>query len=305
MRRTCLNQIYELAKKDKRIVFFGSDLGAGTLEQFKQEMPERFFMEGIAEANIIGMMSGLAMNDKIPYLNAIAVFLTRRCYEQILLDACMQNLKIRLVGNGGGLVYAPLGPTHLAFDDIALMRAIPNMTIVAPCDAEEMKRLMPQTVDYDGPMYIRLAKGGDPIVSRPENPFEIGRAIYMCEGDDALIVTTGITLKEGLQAVNMLKQEGQSAGVLHMHTIKPLDTAMLLKRAEKVKVVVTVEEHYECGGLGSAVAEVLAEADFSVRFKRLAIPAVYPNLYGSQDLQMEHYGIMASGIASKVMSLIK
>ena len=131
MRKTCLNEIYKLAKQDKRVIFFGSDIASGTLAQFQKEMPDRYFMEGVSEANIIGLMSGLAMNGKIPYLNTIAVFSTRRCYEQILLDAAMHNLKIRIVGSGGGLVYAPLGPTHLAFEDISLMRIIPNMTIIA------------------------------------------------------------------------------------------------------------------------------------------------------------------------------
>ncbi len=228
MRKTCLEEIYKLAKQDKRVIFFGSDIAAGTLAQFQKEMPERYFMEGVCESSIIGMMAGLAMNGKIPYLNTIAVFLTRRCYEQILLDAAMHNLKIRLIGSGGGLVYAPLGSTHLAFEDIALMRAMPNMTVVAPCDAEEMKRLMPQTLDYNGPIYIRLAKGGDPIVSSPDKPFKIGKAILMREGKDALLVTTGITLKIALDAVLMLEKKNISASVLHIHTIKPIDRKAIL-----------------------------------------------------------------------------
>ncbi len=306
MRKACMNEIYALAKKDKRVLFFGSDLGSGTLSEFKREMPERFFMEGIAEANIIGVMSGLAMNGKVPYLNAIAVFLTRRCYEQVLLDAGMQNLKIRLIGSGGGLVYAPLGPTHIAFDDIALMRAVPNMTVVAPCDAEEMKRLMPRTLQYDGPIYIRLAKGGDPVVSSPEKPFVIGKAIPMREGKDALIVTTGIMLKSALDASYALKEKGIGAAVLHMHTIKPIDAETLLKKASGAKAVVTVEEHSAVGGLGCAVAELILEAGLgSKKFKKLAIPDTYPNLYGSQELLLEHYGLKGAGITRAVMELLR
>lgn len=175
MRRTCLNEIYELAKNDPRIVFVGSDLGVGTLKQFKEEMPERFIMEGVSEAHVIGLASGLALEGKIVYVNTISTFLTRRCFEQVVLDVCLHNLKIRLIGNGGGLVYAPLGPTHLAIEDLSIMRAVPNMTIVAPADSNEMRRLMPLTVDYPGPMYIRLAKGSDPIVSRDDLPFPSAR----------------------------------------------------------------------------------------------------------------------------------
>jgi len=307
VRKTCLEEIYKLAKKDKRVLFFGSDLGAGTLEQFKKEMPDRYFMEGISEANIIGMISGLAMNGKIPYLNGIAVFLTRRCHEQVLLDAAMNNLKIRLIGNGGGFVYAPLGSTHIAFEDIAIMRAIPNMTIIAPCDADEMRRLIPQTLEYNGPIYIRLAKGGDPIVSSPENPFEIGKAIKMKEGKDILIITTGITLKLALDASNILKDNGIDSGVLHIHTVKPIDKEAIIEEANKVKVIVTVEEHTITGGLGSAVAEVISCANFSEskRFSMIGLPDIFPEKYGSQNSLMEFYGITTDNIVSKAISLFK
>ena len=132
MRKTSLDTVYEMARNDPRVVFIGSDLGAGTLDQFKEEMPERFFMEGVTEQNIIGMAAGLAMEGYIPYVNTIATFITRRCFEQVAVDLCLHNLPVRLIGNGGGLVYAPLGPTHLAVEDMAIMRSLPNMTVVAP-----------------------------------------------------------------------------------------------------------------------------------------------------------------------------
>ena len=170
MRQMCLNMVYELAKVDDRVFFIGSDLGEGTLNQFKEEIPERFFMEGVSEANIVGMATGLALEGKIPYVNTIATFITRRCFEQIVLDACLHEANVRLIGNGGGLVYAPLGPTHLAIEDLAILRSVPNMTIVAPADADEMKRFMPESLEYPGPIYIRLAKGYDPIVTNDKIP---------------------------------------------------------------------------------------------------------------------------------------
>ena len=305
MRQACLNMVYDLAKEDERVFFIGSDLGVGTLDKFKEDLPERFFMEGVSEANIIGMAAGLAMEGKIPYVNTIATFLTRRCFEQIVLDLCLHDVNVRLIGNGGGMVYAPLGPTHLATDDIAILRAVPNMTIVAPADADEMNRLMPLTLNHQGPIYIRLAKGYDPIVTNDDVPFQIGKTILMRKGSDALIVTTGITLRRGLEAAAALSEQGVETGVLHVHTIKPLDTEAILDHMAGVPVIVAVEEHTIIGGLGSAIAEIIAESEFqpAKRFKRIGIPDVFPDQYGSQDSLMERYSITATDLVSTVKSL--
>lgn len=307
MRQTCLNLIYELAKKDNRIFFIGSDLGQGTLKKYKEEMPERFFMEGINEANIIGMAAGLALEGKIVYFNTIATFITRRCFEQIVLDLCLHKANVRLIGSGGGFVYAPLGPTHDAIEDIAIMRSIPNMTVIAPADADEMKRLMPLTVDYQGPIYIRLAKGNDPIVTSDNVPFEIGKAILIRDGSNVLIITTGITLKTALDAASTLEKEGIETAVLHIPTIKPLDKENIVKYASKVPAIITIEEHTLIGGLGSAVAEVIAETRFSStkRFKRIAIPDVFPEGYGSQASLMEKYFITTEHLLTEIKNLIK
>lgn len=185
------------------------------------------------------------------------------------------------------------------------MRAIPNMAVVAPCDAEEMKRLMALTLDHQGPMYIRFGKGFDPVVSRPELGFSIGKAIVLEEGPDALIVTTGITLKTALDALPLLEKQGLKATVMHCHTIKPLDIEAVRRHAAKVPVVVTVEEHTIVGGLGSAVAEILAETDFDgpKRFRRIGIPDAFADKYGSQASLMARYGITAEGVAAAVTEL--
>lgn len=305
MRRTCLDLVYELARNDRRIFFIGSDLGVDTLKQFKTEMPDRYLMEGVSEANIIGMAAGLALEGKIVYVNTIATFITRRCFEQVALDLCLHKVKVRLIGSGGGLVYAPLGPTHLAIEDIAILRALPGMSIVAPADADEMRRLMPLTVDHPGPMYIRLAKGGDPIVTDNRVPFEIGKAIVMREGADALIVSTGVLLRRALEASDALLGKGVKAAVLHVPTVKPLDIDAIVRMASQVPVIVTAEEHSTIGGLGSAVAEVLSEANFSSpkRFKRIGIPDVFPDRYGSQDSLLARYDITAQSISRTVEEL--
>jgi transketolase len=306
MRKTCLDSVYEIAKTDPRVFFIGSDLGIGTLKQFKAEMPERYFMEGVSEANLIGMSAGLALEGKIVYACTIATFLTRRCFEQVCLDLCLHNVRVRLIGNGGGLVYAPLGPTHLATEDIAIFRALPHMTILAPADATEMKRMMPHTVDHPGPIYIRLGKGGDPIVTRDE-PFAIGKVFPMREGKDAVIVSTGVMLKRALDAGETLKAKGIEVSILHCPTVKPLDEAVIKNYASRVPVIVTVEEHTVVGGLGSAVAEIISEADFPApkRFRRIGIPDVFPDQYGSQDSLLARYDITSDRIVQTVETLAR
>ena len=306
MRKAALETVHDLARSDPRVVFVGSDLTAGTLKEMKQELPDRFYMEGVSEAHIIGMSAGLALSGKVVYVNTIATFLTRRCLEQLVDDLCLHSVKVRLIANGGGLVYAPLGPTHLAIEDIALLRAIPNMAVVVPCDAQEMRRLITQTVDWPTPIYFRVAKGGEPIVSRADLPCTIGKAIRLREGEDLLLITTGVTLHEALRAAETLDRRGVATGILHVHTIKPLDGADILKAAAGVPAIITVEEHTICGGLGSAVAEILAEADFAgaKRFRRCGIPDVFPDKYGSQSDHMAQFGIDAAGIVRVAEELV-
>ena len=306
MRKACLKQVYELARTDDRIFFIGSDLGAGTLDEFRKNIPGRFFMEGIAEANVIGMAAGLALEGKIVYVNTIATFLTRRCLEQLIVDVALHRLKVRLIGNGGGLVYAPLGPTHQAIDDIAILRGVPGFAVIAPADANEMNRLMPLTVDYPGPIYIRLAKGFDPIVTTPHRSWAIGRAIPYRRGDDALIVTTGIGLRIALEAAAELDAIHIGTAVLHVPTIKPFDAAATLDMARGKKVVVTVEEHTITGGLGSAVAESLLEGGVAPAnlFKRIGVPDCFAEHYGSQAALMASFGIDRTTIVSTIAGAI-
>jgi transketolase len=302
MRNTCLNMVYELAKEDKRAIFIGSDLSPGLLAGMKRDMPERYYMEGVTEANVVGMAAGLAMEGYVPYVNTIATFITRRCYEQVAVDLCLHDLPVRLIGNGGGLVYAPLGPTHLAIEDLAIMRALPNMTVVAVSDAEEMKRFMRCSLDWPGPIYIRLAKGGDTVVSRPENGFAIGRAIPMRRARSSApvaLMATGVMTTNCLAAAELLEGQGIDASVLHVHTVKPLDEATVLEHAADARLVVTVEEGVAIGGFGSAVADLLMErrAGSMPRVLRLALPDAFPHKYGSQNDLFELYGLMPDQIA--------
>ena len=303
MRKTALECVHKLAQHDKRVLFIGSDLGHGVLEKMKNELPDQFFMEGVSEQYIIGMAAGLAMEGFIPYVNTIATFLTRRCYEQVAVDLCMHDLPVRLIANGGGGVYAPLGPTHLAIEDIAIMRALPNMAVVAPCDADEMNRLMMSTLEWPHPIYIRLAKGGDRVVSAEQNGFELGKSIKMKTGTDGMFITTGVMTQLALETAEILKGDGVDVGVLHVHTIKPFDVSGVISSIENVKAVVTVEEHIVNGGLGSAVLESCSELrpELLPKISRIGIPDKFATEYGSQGSLLKHWGITADNLVAAMM----
>jgi transketolase len=310
MRQTCLNMVYDLAKRDKRVLFIGSDLSPGLLGDMKKEMPERWYMEGITEANVIGMAAGFAMEGYIPYVNTIATFITRRCYEQVAVDLCLHELPVRLIGNGGGLVYAPLGPTHLAIEDIAIMRALPNMTVTAVCDAKEMVRLMNCTLDWPNPIYIRLAKGGDPVISRDENGFAIGKAIPMRRARSRrsiVLLATGVMTTNCLAAADLLAKDGHDVSVVHFHTVKPLDEEAVLEFARDAELVATVEEGTMIGGFGSAVTDVLVEKLGSSlpALVRIGLPDAFPNKYGLQEELFEVYGLAPVQIAARVSKSLK
>ena len=303
MRKTALECVHRLAQHDKRVLFIGSDLGHGVLEKMKNELPDQFFMEGVSEQYIIGMAAGLAMEGFIPYVNTIATFLTRRCYEQVAVDLCIHDLPVRLIANGGGGVYAPLGPTHLAIEDIAIMRALPNMAVVVPCDADEMNRLMMSTLEWPHPIYIRLAKGGDRVVSAEQNGFELGKSIKMKDGVDGLFITTGVMTQLALETAEILKAKGVDVGVLHVHTIKPFDVSGVVSAVESVKAVVTVEEHIVNGGLGSAVLESCSELhpELLPKISRIGIPDKFATEYGSQSSLLKHWGITSDNLVTAMM----
>lgn len=307
MRERSLTAIHRLAAEDPRVVFIGSDLGAGVLEQFRTDFPDRFFMEGISEQAIIGMAAGLAMEGYVPFVNTLATFLTRRCYEQIVVDLCLQRLPVRLLGYGGGVVYAPLGPTHLAIEDIGSLRLLPNMTILAACDADEIDRAITVSGDVAGPLYIRLAQGDDEVVSREERGFAFGRAIAMRPGGDALLVTTGVMTQVALHAAERLAGQGIDAGVLHMHTVKPLDRETLIRYAQRVPLVFTVEEHLLAGGFGSAVLEVLSD-ELGVAMPvviRAGLPDAFPGGYGDQAGALRRAGLDERTIADRLRAAVR
>lgn len=306
MRKTSIESIYKLAKKNKRVIFIGSDLGPNILSEMKKNFPERFFMEGVSEQHIIGMAAGLALEGFLPFVNTISTFLTRRCYEQILIDLCLQNLPVKLIASGGGLVYAPLGPTHISLEDISILRVLPNISIICPCDSFEMQKVMDKCLESSCPMYIRLAKGGDKVVSKKFR-FNYGKASLYKKSERIMILSTGVTTQIACETIEELHKLGIDCGGMHFHCIKPLDKSSLKKILKVSKKIITIEEHYVNGGFGSMVLEYCNEfmPSQSNKILRIGIPNLFTKNYGSQQEIMKKYGLSSKNLIKKIKEINK
>lgn len=294
MRKKCLETIFELAKKNKKIVFIGSDLGPNVLDNFKKKFPDRFFMEGVSEQAIVGIAAGMAMEGKIPFVNTISTFITRRCFEQIVIDLCLHDLPVKLVGNGGGLVYAPLGPTHQAIEDLSITRVIPNMSVIAPCDAIEMEMLVKESLFFKSPLYIRIARGGEKIISKRSEKFKIGKGLLKKKPGKLLFISTGVMTQKTLEAAKILEiKDGIKAGVLHLATVKPLDKSILFKLIPSVEKIITVEENILAGGFGSSILEFTSDKfpEHLKKISRIGLKDMFIDQYGSQDELLEVNGL--------------
>lgn len=260
MREGYARALASYAAIDSRVVAVDVDTSASTLSNyFAKEFPQRFFNVGIAEPCAVDVGVGLALGGYIPFVNAFAALLTLRSLEQIRTCVCYAQTNVKLAASYAGLSDFKDGPTHFAVTDIANMRALPNMTVIVPCDAVQAAEFVPLVANYDGPVYLRINRGSTLPVHQPGAPLEIGKGIWRREGDDLTIVAAGSMVGRSLLAAQDLEQLGMHAGVLEIHTIKPLDQEILVAAAEKTGAIVTAEEHAKIGGLGSAVAELLAE----------------------------------------------
>jgi transketolase len=304
-REAFAGKILELAGKNENVFFIDVD-GApegSVQDKFRKTYPDRFVEVGIAEPNAVGIASGLGLSGKMPFLCAFGPFLSIRTTEQIFLDIAYNDVPARLIGTHSGLTSGG-GPTHCAIIDISVLRSMPGMTVVSPTDARQLERLLDASVEYPGPMFVRVARGEEPLVYKDQNyEYQIGKSILPRDGTDATVIACGIGVFMGIQAAQMLEKDGISVRVIDMHTIKPLDKEAVLKAAAETKAIVTVEDQNIIGGLGSAVAETLAEAACGVKFKRLGVPDCFSVLGNPEDLY-KHYGYDADGIAKTLKSLL-
>jgi transketolase len=258
MRTAFIETLCELAEQNKQIWLLTGDLGYSVLERFADRFPDRFVNVGVAEQNMTGVAAGMSMCGKIVFTYSIANFPTLRCLEQIRNDVCYHNANVKIVSVGAGLTYGAQGYTHHGIEDIAIMRVLPNMAVIAPSDPIEAKLATRAIVEYDGPCYLRLCKAGDPIIHQSEPEFKVGKMIEMRDGSDALIISTGNMLYSALEAAKLAKAKNISVAVWSCPWLKPLDREAIVEAAKRFSLILTAEEAKIIGGLGGSVAEVLA-----------------------------------------------
>lgn len=301
MRNTFVEALIEEAARDERVWLLCGDLGFSVLEEFRTRFPDRFLNVGVAEQNMTGIAAGLAMRGNVVFTYSIANFPIMRCLEQIRNDVCYHDLSVKVVAVGGGLAYGPLGYSHHAVEDLAVMRALPGMTVVAPGDPVETRLATRALVAQPGPAYLRLGKAGEPLVHETDPPFELGRAIEVREGTDATVISTGGMLRTACDAAQRLQVGGHSIRVLSMPTLKPLDAEAIVAAAGETGLVCTLEEHGREGGLSDAVARVLAESELSAGFLPMHLArAQGEGSVGSQRYLVGEAGLSAEGVAERV-----
>lgn len=303
MRDAFVRALVEEARSNPDLYLLSGDLGFHVLDPWRNELPERFINVGVAEQNLAGMAAGMAMSGKVAVIYSIGNFPTLRCIEQIRNDICYHEANVKVVAVGAGFAYGSLGSTHHATEDIAMMRALPGMTVLSPGDPYEAGEATRAAMRMPGPFYLRIGKSGEPLVHKNAPAFAVGKAITARPGSDLTLVATGGMLVAAVEAAEQLASHDLSVRVLSMHTIKPLDQEALLAAATETGKVVTVEEHSLLGGLGSAVAEFLSEAAPGVLLRKLGVPDRFFSRAGSPDHLREQCGLNTAGIVAEALKL--
>jgi transketolase len=299
VRTSFIAALSDLAERDDRIFLICGDLGFSVLEEFADRFPDRYLNAGVAEQNMSGVAAGLAMSGYVVFTYSIANFPVMRCLEQIRNDICYHNLDVTIVSVGGGYAYGAQGYTHHGLEDLAVMRVMPNITVVAPGDPVETRLATKRLIERGGPAYLRLGKAGEPVVHETEPEFTIGRAIRLLEGSEVTVLSTGGMLHTARQATVRLNEKGVSAGLLSVPTVQPLDIPAVRDAAERSSLLVTVEEHGH-GGLASVVAEAIAGRDACPLLPLRVIGKPNPHA-GSQEELRGSRGLSADGIVAAVI----
>lgn len=306
MRNAFADEITKLGAEDPRVVLLSGDIGNKLFDRFKAVAEPRFFNCGVAEANMMGVAAGMALSGLRPVIYTITPFTTTRCLEQIRVDACYHKAPVVIVGTGAGMSYADLGPTHHSCEDMGLLRMLPEMTVLAPCDAVELRAALRAAIRHDGPVYMRIGKKGEPVIHKSPPEFQIGRAITIRAGDDVALVSTGNMIAPVLGAAERLAAEGISARVENFHTVKPLDRARLAELFSSYPVVAVAEEHSRLGGLGGSIAEWLAEQESPCgRLIAFGTDDAFMHEVGSQEYARRKFGLTAANIAAKVLAKLR
>lgn len=305
MRDTFFATLSQLAKENKNIEVVTGDLGFGVLKPFWEAHPDQIINAGIAEQNLTSVAAGMALEGKTVFTYSIGNFPTLRCLEQIRNDCAYHNANVKVVCVGGGFVYGSLGMSHHATEDIAVMRALPDVTVLCPGDLVEAKAVTKAIASYPGTCYVRLGRGGEKKIHPDNIDFEIGKAIKVQDGEEIAIFSTGAIFEEVSEACEILKESGINPTVYTFPTVKPIDEKTIREIAESHKLIVTCEEHNLSGGFGSAVAEVLAELPAHARLLRMGMNDQYCTIVGDQKYLRDQYGISGKKIAEKILHEVK
>lgn len=297
-----IQALEEMAAGDTRICAVANDsLSSAKLKNFRAKFPDRFVNVGIAEQNMVGVGAGLANGGMIPYVCGAGCFLTARALEQIKTDLAYSKWNVKLCGMSPGMAYGQLGPTHHSIEDLAWTRVLPNMTVIVPADPVETAAVMRYSREHEGPMYLRIARMPVPRVHDDGYKFELGKAVLLREGTDVTLIACGVLVSRAIDAANSLAARGISARVLNMSTIKPIDREAILDAACTTRGIVTAEEAFATGGLGGAVAEVLAQ-EHPAPMRMLGVPDSFPPT-GTAQFLLEHFGLTSRGIEQAALQL--
>jgi len=296
--------LIELGERDPKIFVLGADTAASVaIDGFQKKFPDRFLNVGIAETNLIGMAAGLAVAGFIPFAATYGVFAAGRPWEQIRTTVCYSNLNVKIGGSHSGLMVGPDGATHQALEEIAIMRCLPKMTVISPCDLVETKKATMASAYIDGPVYIRYGRENIPIITKQETPFEVGKANVVREGKDVAIFATGTMVYEALMAADILESKGIKARVINIHTIKPIDEKAIIDAAKECGAIVTAEEHQIFAGFGSAVAEVIVR-NCPVPMEFVGVNDTFGESGEPMDLMIK-YGLKDVNIVKAVEKVLK
>ena len=306
MRDTFVRTLIDIAKKDKDVILVTGDLGFGVLKPYWEQLPDQFINAGIAEQDMTGFAAGLALEGKTVFTYSIGNFPTLRCIEQIRNDCAYHDANVKVVCVGGGFVYGSLGMSHHATEDIAMMRALPNVTVMAPGDLTEAAEATKAIYEQKGTCYLRLGRGGEQKIHEKIDNFQIGKAIKINDGEKVAVFSTGAIFDEAKGAVELLKEDGLNPALYTFPTVKPIDKEVITECAKKFDMIVTVEEHNIIGGFGSAVAEVTAEmTDKKAKLVRIGLNDMYSCIVGTQKYLRNEYGMSAQKIADRVRTELK
>ncbi len=288
----------ELGSENENVVVLDADLsGATKTSVFAKKFPDRFFDVGIAEQDLMGTATGMATFGKIPYVSTFAVFAAGRAYDQVRNTIAHTNSNVKICATHAGITVGEDGATHQMLEDIGMMKAIPNMTVICPSDDTQTKWIIKEISKIDGPVYVRLSRLATPVIYEEDNQFEIGKGVQIGNGTDATIIATGVTVAEAIKAQEILKGKGIDVRVVDMHTIKPIDKELIIKCAKETKRIITIEDHSTIGGLGSSVCDVLSE-NYPTKVEKMGINDKFGESGKAEEL-MRFYGIDAQAIVEK------